>query len=53
VKRKMDRRRVRKFENCKKKKENNTDELTPKRVSKETFKAKEKLLSFLSVTRGH
>jgi hypothetical protein len=33
VKRRMDRRRGRKFENCKEK-NNNTDELTPKRFKK-------------------
>jgi hypothetical protein len=52
VKRKMDRRRVRKFENCKK--ENNTDELTPKRFKKKQLRQKKKLISlFFFVTRGH
>jgi hypothetical protein len=50
VKRKMDRRRVRKCENCKK--ENNTDELTPKRFKKKHLRQKKKLLPFF-VTRGH
>jgi hypothetical protein len=35
-----------------KKKENNTDELTPKRFKKETFKAKEKADSFFLLQEG-